>query len=94
MLSSLSHVGTVEVLTTNNRGWTPEECAERFVDRLVAVSQAAPEPIRAQALAFKDAAYRLAVHHMNEAVRSDRTTLVNRLREAGQHDAADLIQRI
>lgn len=94
MFPSLSSVGAVEVLTTNNRGWTPEEVAERFVDRLVSVADSAPAPIRDQALAFKQATYRLAVHHMNEVVRSDRTTLVNKLRDAGQHDAADLIQRI
>ena len=94
MLSSLSSVGTVEVLTTNNRGWTPEEIAERFVDRLMSISETAPAPIREQAYAFKQATYRLAVHHMNEVVRSDRTTVANKLREAGQHDAADLIQRI
>lgn len=94
MLSSLSSVGAVQVLTTNNRGWTPEEVAERFVDRLVSVADSAPDPIREQAFAFKQAAYRLAVHHMHEVVRSDRTTLANKLREAGQHDAADLIQRI
>lgn len=94
MLTSLTSVGAVQVLTTTNRGWTPEEVAERFVDRLVSVADSAPSPIRDQAFAFKQSAYRLAVHHMNEAVRSDRTTLIHKLREAGQHDAADLIQRI
>jgi hypothetical protein len=94
MFSSLSNVGAVEVLTTSNRGWTPEEWADRFVDRLISVSENAPPPIRDQAFAFKDAAYQLAVHHMKQVVRSDRTTLINKLREAGQHDAADLIQRI
>lgn len=94
MFSSLTSVGSVEVLTTNNRGWTPEEVAERFVGRLISVAESAPDPIRDQAVAFRQEAYRLAVHHMHEAVRSDRTTLTNKLRAAGQHDAADLIQRI
>lgn len=94
MFSSLTGVGACTVLTTKNRGWTPEEIAERFVSRLVEISDTAPEPIRAQAHAFKDAAYRLAVHHLREAAKSDRTTVVAKLREAGQHDAAELIQRI
>ena len=94
MFSSMSDVGSVGVLTTSNRGWTPEEIADRFVTRLITVSESAPYPIREQAFAFKEAAYQLAVHHMRQAVSSDRTTLINKLREAGQHDAADLIQRI
>lgn len=94
MLATVMDVGTVTVLTTNNRGWTPEECAERFTDRLVSVSDSAPPPIRDQARAYKDAVYRLAVHHMREAARSERTTIVNKLREAGLEDAARLIERI
>lgn len=94
MLVSSVEVGAVTVLTTNNRGWTPEECAERFTNRLVSVSDTAPPPIRDQAHAFRDAAYRLAVHHMREAARSERTTIVNMLREAGLDDAARVVERI
>lgn len=90
----VASVGTVAVGTTNGRGWTAEECAERFVDRLVEVSSEAPPGIREQAQAFKDAIRALAVHHMREAVRSDRTTLSNRLREAGLGDAAEIIGRL
>lgn len=85
---------TVIVQTTDGRGFTPEECAERFVNRLVGVADTAPEPIRAQAHAFKEAAFRLAVLSMRDAIRSDRTTLFNKLREAGLHDAANLLMRL
>jgi hypothetical protein len=91
---SIPAIGSVSVVTTSNRGWTPSECAERFVARLVSVSETAPEPVRAQALVYRDRVYRLAVHHMSEAARSERTTIINQLRDAGLDDAARLIERI
>lgn len=90
----VASVGTVSVATTSGRGWSAEECAGRFVDRLVAVSDTAPPGIREQAQAFKDAIRALAVHHMREAVASERTTLCNKLREAGLPDAAEIIGRL
>lgn len=94
MSEAMMTIGAVTVLTTTNRGWTPEECAERFTNRLVSVSENAPPPIRDQALAYRDTAYRLAVHHMWEAARGERTTIVNKLRDAGLEQAACLIERI
>ena len=86
--------GAVEVHTTSHRGWTPEELSERFVGRLVDVAEGCPPAIRDQAVAFRDAIYRLSVHYMAQAIRSDRTTLHNKLREAGQYEAAELIMRL
>lgn len=90
----LANVGSVVVGTTSGRGWSVEECAVRFADRLMSVSDSAPPGIREQAHAFKEQVRALAVHHMREAVASDRTTLTNRLRDAGFSDAADIIGRL
>jgi hypothetical protein len=86
--------GTVEVQTTNHRGFTPEEVAERCLDKLLSVSDTAPPAIRDQAIAYKDHLRAVLVFYMNEAVKSDRTTVGNALLCAGHQDLAELIRRL
>ena len=43
----------VEVKTTQNRGFTPEEVAERCADKIISISDSANPLIRDQARAFK-----------------------------------------
>ena len=49
----LSNDFSVQVLTTKDRGFTPEEIAERAADKIVSVSDNATPEVRAQAEAFK-----------------------------------------
>ncbi len=42
-------VGNVFVQTTSNRGFTPEEVAERCLDRIVSIAESAAPEVRAQA---------------------------------------------
>jgi len=86
--------GSVSVSAVSGRGWTPDELAERLVDRIVSVADTAPQPIRDQALAFKARLLPLCAFYLAQAAQSDRTTLYNRLREAGFPDAAEAIRRI
>lgn len=94
MFTAVMSPGTVTVSATSGRGWTPEELAERLVDRIVGVADTAPEPIRAQAHAFRERLRPLCVMYLAQAARSDRTTLINQLRDAGFPDAADAIRRL
>jgi hypothetical protein len=87
-------VGSVMVETTNNRGFTPEEVAERCLNRIVRVSEDAPPVIRDQALAYKKQLREVLLHYMNEAIKSDRTTVYNALIHAGHKDLADAIRRL
>ena len=87
-------VGNVFVQTTSNRGFTPEEVAERCLDRIVSVAEDATPEVRAQAQAFKDNIRKLLVYYMKEAIKSDRTTVYNALCDAGQKDLAELIRRL
>ena len=85
---------TVSVSTTQNRGSTPEEVASRCVSKLINVSQTAPPAIRDQALAYQGDMERVVAYFMREAIRSDRTTVYNALKEAGQTELADSIRRL
>jgi hypothetical protein len=85
-------LGDVIVQTTTNRGWTPEEIAERAVNKLIFVSETAPEPVRIQAQAYREEIRKVVLHYLIEAVRSDRTTLSNRLIQAGHPELLDLLR--
>lgn len=85
-------LGDVIVQTTTNRGWTPEEIAERAVNKLIFVSETAPEPVRIQAQAYREEIRTVVLHYLIEAVRSDRTTLSNRLIQAGHPELLDLLR--
>ena len=75
----------VEVQTTNNRGFTPEEIAERCVGHIISISETAHPTIREQALEYKQNL---------EAVQSDRTTVYNAIMDAGHPQLAELIRRL
>ncbi|WKV16965.1 hypothetical protein [Microcystis phage MJing1] len=86
-------IGAVRAMASPpGRGFTPGEIAARFADRLISIADTAPMPIREQALAFKGHAQALAEQYIREALRSDRAHLAQRLRDAGQHAAALLVE--
>ena len=75
-----------EVHTTSHRGHTPEEIAEFALDKIMYVSKDANPLIKEQAEAFKGYIRHVLVHHLKIAVKSDRTTLANKLRKAGHSE--------
>ena len=84
----------VEVHTTSNRGFTPEEIAERAANKIIAISDDANPAIRAQAHAFRKQIVKLLVIYMREAIKSDRTTVYNTLTDAGHKELAELIRKL
>ena len=84
----------VLVHTSQNRGFTPEEIAERCAKEIIAVSLDAHPAIREQAFAFKDQIQGLLVSYMREAIKSDRTTVYNALKDAAHPELAQLIRRL
>jgi hypothetical protein len=91
---TLPETPVVTVHTTKNRGFTPEEVAARCADKIVAVAETAPPAIRDQARAYKKNIERVVAQYMQEAVRSDRTTVYNALKDAGHPELADAIRRL
>jgi hypothetical protein len=83
----------VTVQTTQNRGFTPDEVAERCVNKLISVSDSAPPAIRDQARAFQKHMEKVVAFYMREAIRSDRTTVYNKLLDAGHPELAEAIRR-
>jgi hypothetical protein len=84
----------VDVETTSNRGFTPQEIAKRCSDRLISVSDTASPLIRDQARAYKNQMEQVIARYMQEAIKSDRTTLYNLLKSQGHGDVAEIIRRL
>jgi len=83
--------GEVTILTTNNRGWTSEEIAERALDKIIYVGKSSHPAIRDQAEAFRENIRQILVFYMNEAIKSNQTTIAARLREAGHPELIKLL---
>lgn len=88
---AVSDVGNVKVLTTNNRGFTPEEIAERALDDIIYVGSQAHPAIRDQAEAFRENIRQVLVHYMHEAIRSHNVTLVNKFTQAGHPELIPIL---
>ncbi len=84
-------IGNVMVATTQGRGSTPEEVAERALDKIIHVGSHAHPAIRDQAEAFKDSIRAVLVHYMHEAVRSHNVTLVNKFKQAGHPELTAIL---
>jgi len=84
----------VEVHTTKNRGFTPEEIAARCATRIISISDQANPVLQQQAHAFKDQMQAVIAGYIKEAVQSDRTTVFNALNDAGEPKLAELIRRL
>lgn len=83
--------GSVVVMTTKDRGFTPDEVAERALDKIIYVGGNSHPFIREQAEAFRENIRQILVFYMNEAIKSDRTTIAARLREAGHPELIKLL---
>ena len=91
MFNGLNDVGSVMVMATERRGFTPEEVAERALDKIIYVGSNAHPAIRDQAEAFKDSIRQVLVYYMHEAVRSHNVTLVNKFNQAGHPELIPIL---
>ena len=94
MSQGFGAVGSFLVKTTNERGFTVEEVAEDLLNKLIFISSESHPAIREQAIAFKDQIRPVIIHYMNQAVRSDRTTLSAQLTKEGHTYMAEIIRRL
>ena len=89
-----SSIGDVVVKTTEHRGLSPEELAERAVEQIVSVSSSVDPIVRQQAEAFRSRIYHVVLGIIKQGIRSDRTTLINEFIQQGHSDVADILRRL
>lgn len=87
-------VGSVDVKTTDNRGLSVEELSHLCVDKIISISEEAPEPIRLQAEAFKERTRKVVLYYMEQVKKSDRTTVCNAINDAGLSHLSEHIRRL
>lgn len=87
-------LGIIEVHTTNEGGHPVDFWAKRCIERIIAVSEDAPEEVQKQINDFKDNIEKVIEQYMQNAIKSDRITINNQLDKAGLKEAADLIRKL
>jgi hypothetical protein len=90
-VQGLGESSGIQVATKNFGGFTPEEVAERALDRIIQVGDQSHPLVREQAIAFRNHIREILVFYMNEAVKFDRVTLAHKLREAGHPELIKLL---
>jgi|TARA_R100001509_G_scaffold151586_1_gene111146 hypothetical protein len=86
-------LGMIEVHTTDNGGHSIEFWADLCVKKIVAVSEDAPQDIKDQVKTYQDNIQKVIEVYMQNAIKSDRITINNKLEQAGFKEAADLIRK-
>jgi TRAP-type uncharacterized transport system substrate-binding protein len=84
-------IGSVSVVTTQNRGFSPEEVAERALDKIIYVGSHTHPAIREQAEAFRDSIRVVLIHYMREAIRANNVTLANKFTQAGHPELIPIL---
>ena len=90
----MSNNFSVTVETTNNRGFTPEETEKRCVDKIVGISDNSHPAIRDQAHAYRKEIETIIALYMKQAIKSDRTTVYNAIKDSGNPKLAEYIRRM
>ncbi len=85
-------LGDIKAMGVSGRGFTPEELAENALDRIISISASADPVIRQQAEAFRTHIKSVLVSYGRQCVKSNHTTISNRLRDAGHSELTKLLE--
>ena len=87
-------LGIIEVHTTEEGGHPIEFWSNLCIERIVQVSEEAPEEVQNQVKEYKDNIQKVIEQYMQNAIKSDRITINNQLDKAGLKEASDLIRKL
>lgn len=79
-------------VTAPHTGLNADEMADMLTAKLVYVGPDVPAPLRDQAVAYKDRIRTLSRAYIAQAQRSERTTMIGILEQAGEFEAAKLLR--
>ncbi len=86
-------LGDIKAMGVSGRGFTPEELADNALDRIISISSSADPVIRQQAEAFREHIRAVLVSYGRQCVKSNHTTIYNRLRDAGHPELTKLLEK-
>tara|TARA_R100001591_G_scaffold57555_1_gene67460 strand:- start:419 stop:706 length:288 start_codon:yes stop_codon:yes gene_type:complete len=90
----VSQTGTVNVMTSDKGGLTNEQISDLAVDKIVSISDQAPQHVRQQANQFREHLKKVLYNYLLLARREERATIVQALRSSGQKETAEYIRRL
>lgn len=85
-------LGQVNAMGVSGRGFTPEELVEGALNQIIYVGSDSHPAIRDQAEAFKAQIRAVLLSYGNQCVRSHKTTLANRLTQAGHPELIKILE--
>ena len=91
---SVGTIGSVNIMTSENGGLSNDQIAEMLANKLIFISDDAPEPIRLQAEAFRDRVRNMAQYYIELARKEERASICAKVREAGEMELANAIGRL
>ena len=94
MFNGGSELGNVNVVTSMDRGHSPEQITELALNKIIDVSSEAPPVIRDQAIAHRNKLKEILIFYMNRMAQSERTTIWALMRQQGHEDMAEIIRRL
>lgn len=94
MYQAEAQLGSIKVLTVDNRGWNPVELADRAVERIISIGDSSHPLIAEQARAFREHIRQVITFYLKEAQNSERTTICAQLDQRGHRDLADIIRKL
>tara|TARA_R110000787_G_scaffold253696_1_gene359055 strand:+ start:511 stop:792 length:282 start_codon:yes stop_codon:yes gene_type:complete len=77
-------VGNVNVITTSHRGHSTDEITDMCLEKVIYVGEDLPEPLRQQALAYKESLRTIIHFYINQAKLSERTTMAAEIQSANE----------
>ena len=92
--STKVEVAPVNVMTSNDGGLSDEQIAQMALDKIVSVSDNAPDVIRDQANVFKENVKKILFYYLLLARREERATIVHTIRNSGNKELAEYIRRL
>lgn len=89
---SEANLGTIKVFTTANRGFTPEEIADRTLEKIIYVGEKSHPLIVEQAKAFKESIREVLVNSLQEAQSAAKTDICAKLAQNGYQSLSQIIR--
>ena len=90
----VSQAGNVNVMTSDKGGLSNEQLADLAVDKIVSISDKAPQHVRQQANQFREHLKKVLYHYLLLARREERGTIIQALKSSGQKETAEYIRRL
>ncbi len=90
--SGEAEIGQIRALSVSGRGFTPEELSEAALTQIIHIGNNSDPIIREQAQMFRDQVRQVLINYGRQCVASNKTTIANKLRNAGQSEVIRLLE--